>query len=711
MPANRAPHERFTSADVPSLERIGDPELRAGVVELFDRAREVIAEHAVDIAVLTARRLGCTYELCVREGMPELEGTQVVSDRWVEACPPSALTGRSILVMDDSIVAGTTLDRLHRQLRAAVGDNGSVRLLALCDDRTERLPYLLDGVDLDVLVSGCSSDRIRTFSRDLVKAFFAAQIPFTSDFPTTDQIQLGSGDLAKLLSADHWFAADVSHPLLADEGEQAAFSLIPSEERFDAFCSQLPPAVAALVDAYKIRLFVDSLDDGHRVVVMPIALLGPAHPKELERIAYDLRGALPTTDELRDSRMDPGQPESLHRLVQLFVTARTLADFWPAMVSVGVDELGQGLLDRLHVELYFGPSTDGVMAAFDDIVERDEWADVGSSEADEEPGRSRPRPRRSPLLDREQLRALLRDHRMILDDAGLPARPTVGSLTKVGLLFTAAIVQVFGFIEKRFERPQRAELRKLQTYEQYEDWREEHERLIDQGLTLTELRRELLPGTPHTDIWRRTLLTLGIDTGNDLGIVVPVTQHDSDRSVVYRTYRLGESAPLAEGAALRDESGDDLDEFVREALVARRPLRSRAISAKDAMRPEHPDSDPHALFDVIRDYQRAIAPYSGLAVYGYEGEVVEIDEETFRARLDGADGTSRTGEFPLKLIGDDQLDRLRVGAPLAWRVTRDDRDGSSVQTSVLHLFETPRIDVEALLADSRRTGLVSREDE
>lgn len=76
------------------------------------------------------------------------------------------------------------------------------------------------------------------------------------------------------------------------------------------------------------------------------------------------------------------------------------------------------------------------------------------------------------------------------------------------------------------------------------------------SVSVRELVTALSPVQKTDSTWFRGLISLGIDAGNDLGIVVPDTQFNVSRGIVYRCYRLGETAFLADRplvSTLQDE--------------------------------------------------------------------------------------------------------------------------------------------------------------
>ena len=58
--------------------------LSAGVIELFERARQLAAAGKIDLIILSARRLACLYQLAIEKGLPPIDECPVVSDRFLD---------------------------------------------------------------------------------------------------------------------------------------------------------------------------------------------------------------------------------------------------------------------------------------------------------------------------------------------------------------------------------------------------------------------------------------------------------------------------------------------------------------------------------------------------------------------------------------------------------------------------------------------------
>src|ERR1700739_2911137 len=148
----RAPR-RFDTA----LQAVEDQDLRRGIVELFAQARARAQAGEVDVVVLAARRLACVYQLLVDRGMEPLTShCDVVSDRFLDV--PGPWSWRKVIVLDDSVVVGTTLLRIHGEISERIADDGRVSCLAVCVDTEQSADYLLKEVGLDSLFNRSSAE-------------------------------------------------------------------------------------------------------------------------------------------------------------------------------------------------------------------------------------------------------------------------------------------------------------------------------------------------------------------------------------------------------------------------------------------------------------------------------------------------------------------------------------------------------------------------
>ena len=650
-----------------ALSAITDEELRQGVGRIFLRAQERADRGEIDLVVLAARRLACLYELMVGAGMPELTGCLVVSDRFVDV----AATWRwsKVLILDDSVVVGTTLTRLHSDVSQRVGARGLVQCEAVCLDDQQRAQYLLDSMPFEAL-SIRHSDDIQRFATEVVVALFRNGIPFFSDFPTIGPAAIGNDEWLRYLRAPEWLAADVTAPLLGDR-DKYAIAQIPTAQTNDRLLSRIPPEVGALVDSFKLRSYVALDRSSVKVTFVPIAMLAPCEPDALQSALRAIADRLGKHPDDLPVDLPNGSPAAQHRLVQMFVAACALAEAFDNDACrdwMGVQS-GAGFWRDLPLRLYFGDTATQYRRMLDRVV-TDYWATPPGSY--NKPAQIRlDRPRSSPLLAEDNVQEVLWQQREILAHSGVPSEPGQGEVTKVGLIFAHSIASIFGFINRQYEEPQRAKIAALGSVDKYNSEFGGHdERILNQGFTLRELTEALVPESLTGPAWSRSVVSLGIDIGNDLGIIVPVTQHDARRDIVYRCYRLGETAPLAETPFPVAVTTDDWDTVSRQATKGFPILSSRVRIGKALLEHRQLLSSAQTL-GILAAEIRAALP--GDIVSRFEGTVVDVAQDTFTAEL-----TQRPGDEQLVAIlrsdqiRADDLAVLRPGASFVWTVFKSD---------------------------------------
>lgn len=694
MPA----HDRAPEAMI----GLSDKELTAAVRQLFDDAQALVDSGEVTFVVLTARRLACVYELLVQNGMPPVTGCDVVSDRYLDMSAKRDWSRERVLVLDDSVILGTTLYQLRQRLIAQGVEQVRFRCAVLDDE--QHAPYLVEALGLDAVCRRGRQD-VEAFSLELVRGLFRQQIPYFGDFPTTARAAVPADVWRTTMVSQQWLVADVTAPLLdGNDGERhrSAYSHIPCEELFDEMQRRLPGGLGYLVDSFKVRSYVEA--DPARdvnVVFVPLALVRPVHADHLDAIldvvSEHLDGDLPARLDCKS-----WSPESKHRLVQLFLSVYGLTVFWDTVLSpAGAPPITGDTFERLPLELHFGPMVDTVLGAVPQIVA---MAERGGQSADGpvlEPRVDDPSP--SPLLDDPDLAALLWHTREFLSEMPPPERPSPGELTKIGMVLTQPVMSVFGWIHANREMPQRARIRELGSVTAYDNYvRSEPPRVLNEGLTGRELARALMPEATGSDPWTRALVMLGIDGGNDLGIVVPVTKLDEKRNVVYRSYRLGETAHLAD-KPLVGASDEEMDDVTR-AILDGFPVVHRAVPVVEMFSEDAAAAaaeDQRALLEGLREF---IVP--GEPVERFDGEVVALDDEgRFVAHVtDASDGEVSVATVDPAQFMPEVRDSVGVGSRFAWTLFQRPLGRSFVRSSVIRLHKTTAINTEALLAQVRASS-------
>ncbi|MCP4381597.1 MAG: hypothetical protein GY798_09315 [Hyphomicrobiales bacterium] len=665
---------KYLDAADHGLSTVSDDELRRAFGHLFEDIQSQADEGLVTIVVLTARRMACTYLRLIASGMPELTGCSVVMDRFFDAVDTRDRdwSQEHVLIVDDTIVVGTTLFDLHESLQEVMCHEGTIRCAAVCKDSDSSVDFLLNDLSVDVRCER-RMEEVNRLSKQLVITLFEAQVPFFSDFAYTKPIEFSAEAWSDFLRTPGWQIADVTSPFQALhdgvcgktplEPVVESFSVIPDESVVTRVLSRTTLEAAQMVEAFKLRLYARQLPDGSRsVVVLPLALVAPSYPDSLRAslhaITRDIRGG----EELFGVRWTKWKPVAWHRLVQLYLSACVLSEVWERIVetSNAPERLTRDAIESRQVELYFGESSSKILDAFEKVVDGYRFADERDTHATQRPRHPDPSP--SSLLLEDDVEDYLWEGRELLSSGHLPERPDSGHLTKVGLIFLHVIWGVFGYVNREHELPQRRDIKALPDLAEYQEWRSQHERVLKRGFTLRELIGALAPSTfASSSVWWQSVLSLGIDTGNDLGIIVPVTRHDEVRDVVFRYYRIGESAFLADqplgGTVLEDPPTYDI---ITKASLRIVPICSEVQSIDGGAVPETGGSAEELARSV-----RAALP--GRVFSKYVGVITSIEETHFSAEVQSPTGSEQgTADVPLALVSAAQQPLLRLGARFEW---------------------------------------------
>jgi hypothetical protein len=673
-----------------ALTAVSDEELRTGVGRLFEHAQRLCADKSIDLVVLTARRLACLYQLLVQQGMPALDGCQVVSDRFLDANPELNWASTSVLLLDDSVVVGTTLVRLHDDLRRKAP---AVLCRSVCLDVDQQATYLFEGVDFEPLHKR-SSQEVQAFSREVVVALFDNQVPFFSDFPVTRPVTFTPRGWKKYLETEDWHVADVTAPLL-ERSDRQALAQIPTEEHLHRLLSRIVPSASALVDSFKVRSYVRTSKAAKSVVFVPIAMLSSCKPAALDDALSEIAVVMRGTTEHFGISWRRSSPVAKHRLVQIYLSACLLAETWPRVQDTAVEttELSDEVLEPLPVSLYFGSMAPAVTSAFDAVVDSYRSTPVGHYGPSPQARLDQPAPSR--LLQEEPVQDLLWEARELIAAVGVPEQPSKGELTKVGLIFSHAVSSIFGFLNREYEEPQRAEIRALGSRTEYDTlFGDGERRYLNQGFTMRELTSALIPdymtGTP----WSRCLVSLGIDAGNDLGIIVPVTRHDAKRDVVFRSYRLGETANLAGSPLSRAVHTDEIDEFTKTidsgfpAFAVTAPIAGRRWMTRT-----HRRGGPS--FDALR--LQILRTFPGKVVSRFDGIVTSVDNDYFDAELlSPLRDDHRVARMKREQITNSSRVALRPGVSFSWSIFELEDGDAKNRTSRIRLRPSQPLQSERL---------------
>jgi hypothetical protein len=662
------------------LAHVRDEELRNALAQLFLRAAEVAAKPSFDgrpaVVVLVSRRLSCVYDMLVANGLDVLDGCEVVTDRALDG-GVSDLEGRVVIVLDDSIVLGTTLVDIYDDIVSRTRNADLVTTLVAAVDGERHSPALAEHLGLSLSSSTGtivrSTKELEAFAFDVASCLYRAGVPYFTDFPSCAPVTTTSSALLELLGSSGWHAADVSAPRLFAGDSRHAWTLVPKRATSERVRSRGAAAATSIADVLKVRVYA-TVEGSYAkdLRIVPIGIPGAVAEQRLNEILSELR---------KETGFNVGceswHARAKHRLLQMYLSSCVLAEVWPELVPLGfAAELSHDVLDIAPLATYFGRADAGVvMAAFDAAVEAYNARDDASPVERSAPLRlasglgARADVRQRMILSRltidatEELAAAQR--LSLLESAVEPSQPDAGSTAKVDPFWVLHFLLVFGFVDDELERKQE-EILRTYDYPQYVEYRENHgddvagPRILKQGITMHELASMILPDIDMSNAWSASLASLAVDLGNDLGIVVPTTL-ESPYGVTSRQYRSGETAYLA---AVPPE---ELVGLHREELHAGNLFCWAVLDDLAAERPN--------VFEEFHNDLNAIVAHAlrGHLAQAWQGTVTERLETGFRAVVESrlVRGETDVAELSDTLIDESERSRIRKGVRFDWMVWRD----------------------------------------
>ncbi|MXY04121.1 MAG: hypothetical protein F4Y66_15005 [Acidimicrobiales bacterium] len=685
-----------------ALRFVEDETAQQALLSVFERAREAEDPNGRRVLVmLVSRRLACLYEMLIASGQVERfdpDQFEVVTDRVLDASPPGWSDRRAILI-DDVINLGSTLVDRYDDLVERVGDKHLVTAMVALRDRDRGNPAFAHHLDIESERNGGplerTEDELQELARQLATCLYRSLTPYFTDFPIFAPVQMSPDVLEELICSGRWLTADVTARI--GDGSQRAYSFVAAESTEEHIRRKAVAAAVELAELFKVRVYTakQNDDDRLRVRIVPICVPGEVMPSRLDR-------ALGSLEELIHDAGNSGlkwqgwKPRAKHRLLQMYLSACLAEEFWNDLRQCGAEigEISAEKLEDGHLGSYFGEQHyDGVRNAYAHAMELYRRSpDDGPAARDELP---------------LQLDSLLWRHpevrqhaRYVADlapsdeddgDSAAPRRPAAGSAVHLGQhkLWVQRILNIFGEIDASFEHPQAKRLREL-SYEEYQRYRGDPgsfpdigPRILLQGIRPREITDAVLGNDGKDGLWRRVVVTLALDIGNDLGIAVPTTIGDDWRDPVSRQFRSGEGAFLAHMSHSRlrtitaTEAVEQLDALTRDAFGL--PL-SGDLSDKDRERAtDRIGEESHRIKDAIPG-DRLLQLWTGI--------VREVRDTSFiadfKTTIGGEDHTRMTFEIEGVLSQNDQ-ELIAEDIPIEWLVYESEWNGRPVRSRCVRL--------------------------
>lgn len=187
--------------------------------------------------------------------------------------------GKTVTLIDDTLILGTTLGRAKRQLLDAGAAAVNTVVFSVdaqyWDSRLVVPEKHFLKLEHRQLLEFCSAE---------IQAFSKFRIPYLTDFPIVDDIQMSKTRFAKLSWLSRWDLHSLTHHVSASD-EARSFTALPEESYIPRIDEVLGESVSHTLEVTKVRIFSRRDRKGsHWVRIIPIATLRPMNATSVEHL-------------------------------------------------------------------------------------------------------------------------------------------------------------------------------------------------------------------------------------------------------------------------------------------------------------------------------------------------------------------------------------------------------------------------------------------
>lgn len=465
-----------------------------------------ISESNADVLIFMARKAACLFH-CLEDLRLAHTNAICTSDLALES-DLSWLSGKHVLLVDDTLISGTTLYSARQRL-ASVGA-ASVSTTVFCVDRENWCRELVEPVEPYILAEPYD---VTSFSAQAIRAISVIPRPYVIDFPLFGFVRLRGLSLDPVLSMTGWGIDELTTHSQRKAGATSV-TMTPPARALNALDQHLGWQCSNFAQLIKIRLYT-RIRGGrgktpvHFCRVLPIVAFDPTTRTQLDALWLAFERNVGDRAKVLGTRLRSAK-ERL-RLLQYFCAAR-LFDIWLADIrDVCTPRRVTFELDFRQVDFGFSP------AVRDDVIDilRDTTRYPFGGAPD-------------------------------FTQSQLPTRPGLTVTTRFKGVdlpgVQAKLTEPFAALYKQRELPARQLVKKygVRAFE-LPEYRDLIDRL-NQGISLPELRESLsCLGDMRS---ARLFVSMFMDDAIDRGIAVPITVDDG--IYVYRAFRHGEDVKFTE---------------------------------------------------------------------------------------------------------------------------------------------------------------------
>ncbi|NTU69861.1 phosphoribosyltransferase [bacterium] len=227
-----------------------------------------------DIVVLIARKAVCLFDLFDYLGIDKPKA-ELVSDTILDL-NPKYLHGKRVVVVDDTLILGSTLKKIKEHLDEL---NIKNKIFVFCADKVHWSKELLIP---DYIEEYMNPQQVLSFCMSEVKAFSMISRPYIIDYPITNFSEINDVRLEKLKELCEISVIPIS--LSDSSGMVALYTVFLKSALKKSFYDNIGSGFSGIVDVIKVRLYVSNYGEKCRVRLLPIVMLSPMKAEEIEKI-------------------------------------------------------------------------------------------------------------------------------------------------------------------------------------------------------------------------------------------------------------------------------------------------------------------------------------------------------------------------------------------------------------------------------------------
>ena len=462
-----------------------------------------ISKKNYDVYLLMARKAACLMSVLESLGFVSLNGV-VVSDR-VQDYNPDWLKGKRIAIIDDTIISGTTINKLIGRLESF--GVAEIAVHTFCVDSYWYRDDMLKNDKHEYLVQPYikleHSSCIR-FCRQIVNALSVIPRPYNIDFPTYEIRKLTRLNYHNLLSDSNWKIVNTT-TLLQSQNDVDSVSLNFNREMLDQFFALLGVDLRNAMFV-KIRLFSKKLIDNknpkscrYLVRVVPYAIFNKMESSMADKIVSAICRSEGKEKSLLDSEFVTNCSKMV--FIQYYFSER-LMKWWALYAEKLLGKNLEATINKRSLSLLFSPSIIEIVSNFKHGT--------------------------PVVLDGLTTSVLNRNPEIeyTVDQEGINPFEVRDCLT-----------QVFLDMYYKKELPARRLALKYGRDMFIDDSKDYYTHRLECGVSLVDLKKQVAKHVDNsTDA--NLILSTFLDNAIDAGIAVPITI--SEKGVLYRGFRHGE---------------------------------------------------------------------------------------------------------------------------------------------------------------------------